>query len=259
MIMETITFHSIWPGGNTTAIVEGEFPVEKRRDIAAHIVKRWPEIEQVGFLHLPKDSAAATHLEMTGGEFCGNATRSAAFVWAQKSGKEEFLVEVSGMQDLIPARCTDSNSFVDVPVSIIVSVKHVSNGTLVDMQGISHLVIHADTPSTEEIHKILEPYKHLPAVGAIFTHVHNNTITIDPYVYFIQGTEPVLIRETGCASGSIAASMAQHQKDTSEHAFHVRQPSGETYEVRLSDGKNGIESISIGGKVEHRGTRTLEM
>lgn len=64
----------LYPGGNTTAIVEGipSSQLERRR-INDVIMKQYPKVEQVGFL-----DRSLPRLQMAGGEFCGNATRSAA-------------------------------------------------------------------------------------------------------------------------------------------------------------------------------------
>ncbi len=258
MYMSDISFHVLWPGGNTTALVEGEFSADKKRDIAARIIELRPDVEQVGFLQKPKNPAADIHLEMTGGEFCGNATRSAAFLWSQKSGQKNLLIEVSGMQDLVPAWCASHDCSINIPSSIIMGIQHLPNATLIEMQGISHFVIDAKTPSTEEIHTIIEPHKQLPAVGAIFTHIQGGVISIDPYVYFIQGAEPVLVRETGCASGSIAAALARQQRNTDASEFLISQPSGETYEVSLQQRHNHLESITLGGRIENRGFLSID-
>lgn len=69
-----LTVTILYPGGNTTAIVEGipSSQLERKR-INDAIMKQFPKVEQVGFLDRSKPL-----LQMAGGEFCGNATRSAA-------------------------------------------------------------------------------------------------------------------------------------------------------------------------------------
>ena len=44
-------------------------------------------MEQVGFVSAPSDSGCDIDLQMAGGEFCGNATMSAAALVAMRSGK----------------------------------------------------------------------------------------------------------------------------------------------------------------------------
>ncbi len=248
--------HILWPGGNTTALVEGYIPYEERASIAGKIVRQCPDVEQVGFISSPRNPAADVHLEMLGGEFCGNATRSAAFFWARKTGRKSLLIETSGLTNLVPAECTDSSASIHFPSSMIVGIREIDRGTIVDMHGITHLIIRSSTPSVDEIHRILDPYKDLPAVGAIFTTGNEELVVIDPYVFFRQTDIPVLIHETGCASGSIAATAALAQKTNNTKSLRVRQPSGETYAVTVRGSGNQYSEIYLDGHV--RLLRTLK-
>ncbi|MBO5502893.1 MAG: hypothetical protein J5969_00265, partial [Lachnospiraceae bacterium] len=63
------------PTGNITALVEGDVPVSRQLETAARIMQLRPETEQVGFVKL---SGEQIQLRMAGGEFCGNASMSAA-------------------------------------------------------------------------------------------------------------------------------------------------------------------------------------
>ncbi|NOS67092.1 MAG: hypothetical protein HOO67_01865 [Candidatus Peribacteraceae bacterium] len=250
--MPRVSFHILWPGGNTTALVEGEFPLAKRKEISAAIIKKHPDVEQVGYLHKPKDPAADIHLEMTGGEFCGNATRCAAFFWARKTGKNNLLVEVSGMDELVDAVVSNEDCSILVPPEMVRGVRDLPEGTMVDLEGISHLIIEGATLPEAEIHRVLEPHKYLPAVGAIFTTFSKNAATIDPYVYFLQGSTPVLIRETACASGSIAAGVVLHRNIKADIFYDITQPTGEKYRVKFMH-----DSIAIRGPVKYVGTKEL--
>ena len=61
------------PAGNITALVIGDnYTLEERKLINDKIMKNDSRIEQVGFVSTNKKK-----LTMAGGEFCGNATRSA--------------------------------------------------------------------------------------------------------------------------------------------------------------------------------------
>ncbi len=65
------------PSGNDTALVEGLFDKERRIEINNMILKERSDIEQVGFY---KVQGQQLRLEMAGGEFCGNALRSLAYL-----------------------------------------------------------------------------------------------------------------------------------------------------------------------------------
>ncbi|MBR6088851.1 MAG: hypothetical protein IKP86_02885, partial [Anaerolineaceae bacterium] len=74
--------YSIWtPNGNITALAEGVTETKDRADVFAGIMKRHPEVEQVGFVRLSSDPSRQPFdidLQMAGGEFCGNASMCAS-------------------------------------------------------------------------------------------------------------------------------------------------------------------------------------
>jgi histidyl-tRNA synthetase len=66
-----------YPGGNDTHItVNPTFTREEYGRCDQLIRSKYPNLEQGGFLEKPKNSLACAHLQMAGGEFCGNALRS---------------------------------------------------------------------------------------------------------------------------------------------------------------------------------------
>jgi len=72
-----ITYHIYDPSGNITALVGGDaFTPAERKTINDAIMAAHPEVEQVGFL-----AEGSPALTMAGGEFCGNATRSAVLAY----------------------------------------------------------------------------------------------------------------------------------------------------------------------------------
>ncbi|MBI5356887.1 hypothetical protein HZB78_04770 [Candidatus Collierbacteria bacterium] len=87
------------PGGNITALVEGaNRPNVERKIINDKILAKFPKVEQVGFIDY-----SPTRLVMAGGEFCGNATRCAAFLTLKgKPGKTDVLI--SGTKQILRSR-----------------------------------------------------------------------------------------------------------------------------------------------------------
>ncbi len=88
------------PTGNITALVESAVEVPDQPAVAAGIMCRHPEVEQVGFLSLPA-FPALPFLRMAGGEFCGNASMCAAALTALRRGMKpgtgsSLLLRVSG-------------------------------------------------------------------------------------------------------------------------------------------------------------------
>ena len=108
-ITYTVTYTILDPTGNITALVENDVPVARQPSIAASIMRRHPEVEQVGFVSICGDAAGAGHgvaavndaaaangvapllpsLRMAGGEFCGNASMCAAVLCAEQSGGDD--------------------------------------------------------------------------------------------------------------------------------------------------------------------------
>lgn len=63
------------PGGNITALINGcDYDTNQKKLINRMIMEKYSQVEQVGFL-----SNKTNCLEMSGGEFCANATRCAVY------------------------------------------------------------------------------------------------------------------------------------------------------------------------------------
>jgi len=97
------------PGGNKTALVFGVHGLRDdevlRKAIQDKILNKHEydadgEVEQVGFVSL---DISAPELLMTGGEFCGNATRSAVAYYFQKARSGDAEIKVSGTQKPVRA------------------------------------------------------------------------------------------------------------------------------------------------------------
>ena len=92
------------PTGNITALVETPVGVPRQPAVAADIMRRHPEVEQVGFLTFPRtfssgeggdksrmrSSAELPSLRMAGGEFCGNASMCAAALFSLRRPVQAF-------------------------------------------------------------------------------------------------------------------------------------------------------------------------
>ena len=138
-ICTNINYRLYVPGGNTTALVVGlETSAAKRRIIQDKIMGMHREVEQVGFVSAAGDDPV---LVMTGGEFCGNAARSAA--WYYLGGRPGGLsMRVSGVGKAIRAGIDRApDAWVEIPADGCV-VKIVAEGVRrVEMEGITHLVV----------------------------------------------------------------------------------------------------------------------
>ena len=92
------------PAGNITVFVLD--PVEKaHRAAIAEKIMAIPALkaEQVGYA-CPSEDDVDGHMEMMGGEFCGNATRAyAMYVARQRGGLSEVRLRVSGCDHVVTA------------------------------------------------------------------------------------------------------------------------------------------------------------
>ena len=93
-----INYRIYIPSGNPTALVIGIIDdFEKRKEINDALMNKYDFIEQVGFIN---DDINNPELLMAGGEFCGNATRS-AIKYYLKDKPKEIKIKVSGVKNKI--------------------------------------------------------------------------------------------------------------------------------------------------------------
>ncbi|MEE3312421.1 MAG: diaminopimelate epimerase, partial [Acutalibacteraceae bacterium] len=72
-----VTYSLFDPTGNITLLVETPISAAERVAVASKLMELEPKAEQVGFVS-QDDADVDIRLDMAGGEFCGNATMSAA-------------------------------------------------------------------------------------------------------------------------------------------------------------------------------------
>ena len=81
------------PTKNMTILVETPVPAESQPFVASRLLQAEPTAEQVGFVSAG-DGESDIALRMAGGEFCGNATMSAAALFCMKNNLKETSVRV---------------------------------------------------------------------------------------------------------------------------------------------------------------------
>lgn len=253
--MSALKYHILWPGGNTTALVEEKFPRSEHVSIARKILAANKELEQVGFLETPGNPEAAIRLQMMGGEFCGNATRTTAYFWAMKTGLKSFKVEVSGFPELLDAEVDGDDVELKLPGSFFQKIEHsgsrLSQTQIVDLMGI-RFIVQQFPKDFKKAQSLIEKHKEdFPAVGVIYTDFTDEKITIDPIVW-VRETN-TCYDETACGSGSIAAGIAASLKNPGKNVFTVTQPSNESYTISLESKNGQISNIKFRGVVKYRG------
>ena len=233
------------PGGNITAIVPGIFSVQKREQIALLVLKKNKRIEQVGFWMPVKSNKSVARLEMAGGEFCGNATRSLAALLARK---KPFFLEVSGLPQAVKVRALKKRSTVSLPLKGF----QLNNG-ICRLPGITHILEPNEVSRTAA--KMLLRSSNLlkeKASGVIgYQKLSSGFYEITPVVWVRDIS--TLYAETACASGT-AALAYYFWKFNGITNLRVKQPSGTIFNTKV---KNGL--LTVGGPILKISKETLNI
>ena len=234
------------PVENMTIFVLDQLPRESYHQIANKLMD-YSNVhgEQVGFVETSGQDRRV-RLQMMGGEFCGNASRSlAAYLTAsghplaeKKGDKYHLQFEVSGMDS--PVRCIvkaeegqdEFTSGIHMPLpSRISKVQLESESTAidsirVDFQGISHFIVDSKKIGDEievynQIKKEMEK-EDFHAFGVMFYDYDKEFLK--PLVY-VRETDS-LYWERSCASGSCAVASALSFQDKRATTRDIFQPGG---------------------------------
>lgn len=182
--MRNLKFAKLVPGGNTTIIILDRVPRKHQPVFARTIMKQHADCEQVGFVEPANDQQAICRLQMMGGEFCGNATRSLAWLVMEHylhhghtpnaeakdklfgsnhlslGKKMNVLLEVSGARHLLNAECLLWPYGELKEVVVPMPIRHIPSDclikqslpwgekemqvTIIHLDGISHVVVEAE-------------------------------------------------------------------------------------------------------------------
>jgi diaminopimelate epimerase len=235
-------------GGNATAVVIENLPRDRAwyEEKGRELMRRTEPlgVEQAGFLNLD-----ARHFEMSGGEFCGNAARSAAMIIAMCTGETKFDFTMSGYGGPVGASVDINGDKAAVTCSFpnlhaVAEPVNLPNGdeaVLVDLGGIVHVLVREpfvnDRAVYERRHREIIQSLGLgerAAVGVCWIEqaAHRGTM-IHPVVW-VRGIDSFFY-ETACGSGSIAAAVASGERD-------IIQPSGQ--DIRVFIDADGIHLSS---------------
>lgn len=234
-------------GGNNTAIKIIEKPLSRieYEEIGSKILKQTErkDVEQVGFL-IP----SIKHFEMSGGEFCGNAARSAAFLLSRIFKEQKFTFTMSGFSGNVNAvvgidkdnieKATVSCYFEGLVSDLVEKEINSKKVSVVDLGGIVHCILHEPFPHDsykKEHSEIVSKLKlgDRSAVGVLWLNQVEDGLKMDPVVW-VKSID-TFFYETSCGSGSIAAAISTGEKT-------ILQPSGEKIEVEVES--NGIRLTS---------------
>ncbi|HEU4966689.1 MAG TPA: GNAT family N-acetyltransferase [Candidatus Saccharimonadales bacterium] len=248
-----------YPSGNTTAIVFDQFLDGDRKKLNEQVMQTWkalkpeqPEIEQCCFVTLPRNPNAVARVEMFGGEFCGNATRSVA--WLITKGQDyRGLIEVSGVERPLEFSVKDGQVAVEMPLPEAAElVQSVPEGSLVQLDGIAQLVVtnpkDVQTPR-QLLTDLLRTNKYgladQPAVGVSYYDEPSGKAEFCVWVNAID----TIFDETACGSGTCAIGVAESAKTQQPVELTVVQPSGESIRTETQYANDAVTKSFISGEV----------
>lgn len=265
------------PTKNITALVTSPVPRRRQAAVAAMLMARRPSVEQVGFLEAPADHSARFHLQMMGGEFCGNASMSAAAYLAECSALPvgqgaDYPLEVSGAGGVLTCHIENAGAFflgtvtMPVPKAIGCTVlPPMESGRFrsipaVWFPGIVHCIVPADAMTREEAETELLPrfrglcdWLSSDACGILLFDEPAAAFT--PLVY-VASTDTA-VWESGCGSGSAAIGAYLASRDRTDCEIALRQPGG-IIRVRAAWSGTEITAVSITGRVCRAGGGHME-
>jgi diaminopimelate epimerase len=254
----------MYPSGNTTAVLFNQNPTMNLQQLNNLIMKVWsdnaptqPKIEQCCFVTSPKNPSAVARVEMFGGEFCGNATRSVLSL-ITKDRDCQGLIEVSGANRLLEFTTKNRIIEVEMPLSSKTKVtESIREGTLVHLNGITQLVVtdlekqKNDSPREMLIRLLRDNVYDLinqPAVGISY---YNIVTSLAKFCVWVRNID-TMFDETACSSGTCAIGVTLATINKKNTIIIVKQPSGETIKTTtLYDTKiNKVYKSTISGTVK---------
>ncbi|KKS41420.1 MAG: hypothetical protein UV61_C0008G0106 [Candidatus Gottesmanbacteria bacterium GW2011_GWB1_43_11] len=252
------SFTVMRPGGNDTALVMGVIRSgAMRKEINDVLLGIYKNVEQVGFVNLDPISP---ELMMAGGEFCGNATRSTA--WLVLDGHPgEVNIKVSGVKGKLRAGVTpNGEAFAQMPIYADTSrITKDGDNRIVEMEGITQYI----NFNTKEIEGLsLDEIKQkamaliraknldrFPAAGVMYSKKEGSNWRIMPIVYVKE--VDTLFAETACGSGTTALGLVlAQQKGESIKDVPIVQPTDLPIKVSVKFDGISFGYAQISGPVE---------
>ncbi len=239
------------PAGNVTVFVMN--PV-KREDYAAISSELLciEELhgEQVGFVEQKQDGNF--HMEMMGGEFCGNATRSFGYLLSMLSREkeDEVWVDVSGSKKKLKVAVNMEKGTARTEMPIPLEIKEIyvkeEGFSMVVFEGICHIIVNGAPKAQEFVDELIGEAKKVclcDAYGVMF--LEGNQMT--PVVYVERTTS--MVWESSCGSGSMGVAVyLSKDADTGEFVYELYQPGG-MIEAYVEKERGKVISCKMGGPV----------
>ena len=264
-----LNFVKVSPAQNMTIFILDQVPRSRYMTISRKLMD-YSNIyaEQVGFIERVSKEGGI-RLQMMGGEFCGNATRSLAALMVHnelpniEKNNDDYIVslEVSGIEGVLKCevRKTDIQNIYssksNMPKPISIEEFHIINKSVtyktirVDFPGISHFIVDDDLVDDRNcLYNLIKEEmdkSEYEAFGIMYYDYEREFMT--PLVY-VRGTDS-LLWEKSCGSGTSALGVALAYKTDNSINRIIKQPGGEL-EVSVEWREGNVSKLSLAGLVE---------
>ena len=267
------------PAGNITVFVLDTIESSAKRKAIARAIMAEKKFgaEQVGFVFPPGFSSSGSarsnalwHLEMSGGEFCGNAARSFGLYVARilkLEGRTKITVSVSGADEPVTVELDMEKSLAaaELPKPKTIETLDYSGRYLPALcfEGITHIIAAGIKPDRKIFFDILalaeKKLKHFPALGVMFCEFTGAnsaglaparlaSVLMQPAVY-VRSIDSFVF-ESSCGSGSSAmGAWLSREMQNGAEKYAISQPGG-IIETEVIKRAGEIISITIGGEVK---------
>ncbi len=264
---EQLRFVKTDPSGNTTILVLDAVPREAQSRLARLLMEEKNlAAEQVAFFEEHSPRPCDVGIRMMGGEFCGNAVRSAA-AWKVfdrqrwqptplPGGRRSFAVSCTGIDRNVcctvrPLGRAAFDVTAEMPLPLAVDTVEAGGRQLMRavFSGIVHYAVLADRMPTAEdkralVSAVLDvfPVEAGGAAGVLFW----DGSVLDPFVY-VKDTD-TLVNESSCGSGTAALAACLAVRKNGPVRIDAQQAGGLIYgEAEAERGE--VRSLRIGGMV----------
>ncbi|QHI73388.1 hypothetical protein [Aminipila terrae] len=249
------------PSGNKiifvlTPVPESQYAVisDKLLNINCFNAEQVCFIKNIDFHHNIQGS-----MNMSGLEFCGNASRSFALFIAKQqglTGLNNIKISVSGIREPLDVLVNTSLNRAEVSMPHPKKIKYLkdqklsylNSAGLVEFDGILHIILN-DIPASEKIFNEIKTYVMKTRNPSVFGVMFYNTKLkhMVPVVY-VRDIDTTYF-EGSCASGTTALCISLSQKYTDgTYMYRVSQPAGELI-ASVEKNKNKIKRLTVDGKV----------
>ena len=249
------------PAGNITVFVLDDVPRERHGEVAKAIMGIDAlKAEQVAF-RCVGSGGERNRIEMSGGEFCGNASRAFGMLLAKERGlrgKCRVEIEISGCPSPVSVELdTDAQTAsAEIPLPVYVGKRTVggSVGTLVRFDGIALLVaeLEPDRNFFDRAESIFDEFPAPEAYGVVFLAKDGR---MTPLIKVPAADS--LVWEGSCGSGSLACAIAESEGTEGEFTKEYIQPAGTIRATVMRVGGKPV-SARIGGRVTLDEPQTIQ-